>query len=63
MLKKYFFLLVLHRRFDGLVAEWLCRGLQILGCRFDSDPSLQNKSGVGRFFSYENLAFVLEKNG
>ena len=26
----------------GLVAEWLCRGLQILVCRFDSDPSLQN---------------------
>ena len=27
----------------GQVAEWLCRGLQILGCRFDSDPGLQNK--------------------
>ncbi len=26
---------------DGQVAEWLCRGLQILGCRFDSDPGLQ----------------------
>lgn len=25
----------------GQVAEWLCRGLQILGCRFDSDPGLQ----------------------
>ena len=25
---------------DGLVAEWLCRGLQILLCRFDSDPGL-----------------------
>lgn len=25
---------------DGQVAEWLCRGLQILGCRFDSDPGL-----------------------
>ena len=25
---------------QGLVAEWLCRGLQILVCRFDSDPSL-----------------------
>lgn len=24
----------------GQVAEWLCRGLQILGCRFDSDPGL-----------------------
>lgn len=24
----------------GLVAEWLCRGLQILVCRFDSDPGL-----------------------
>ena len=23
------------------MAEWLCRGLQILGCRFDSDPGLQ----------------------
>lgn len=22
------------------MAEWLCRGLQILGCRFDSDPGL-----------------------
>ena len=27
----------------GQVAEWLCRGLQILGCRFDSDPGLQIK--------------------
>ena len=27
----------------GQVAEWLCRGLQILGCRFDSDPGLQFK--------------------
>ena len=26
---------------DGQVAEWLCRGLQILVCRFDSDPGLQ----------------------
>ena len=26
---------------NGQVAEWLCRGLQILGCRFDSDPGLQ----------------------
>ncbi len=26
---------------NGLVAEGLCRGLQILVCRFDSDPSLQ----------------------
>ena len=26
----------------GQVAEWLCRGLQILGCRFDSDPGLQS---------------------
>ena len=25
----------------GQVAEWLCRGLQILLCRFDSDPGLQ----------------------
>ena len=25
----------------GWVAEWLCRGLQILVRRFDSDPSLQ----------------------
>lgn len=24
------------------MAEWLCRGLQILVCRFDSDPGLQN---------------------
>ena len=27
----------------GQVAEWLCRGLQILGCRFDSDPGLHKK--------------------
>jgi hypothetical protein len=25
----------------GAVAEWLCRGLQILVCRFDSGPCLQ----------------------
>lgn len=35
----------------GLVAEWLCRGLQILVCRFDSDPGLQNKNtGIDRCF-------------
>ena len=28
---------------NGQVAEWLCRGLQILVCRFDSDPGLQIK--------------------
>ena len=26
------------------MAEWLCRGLQILVCRFDSDPGLQTNS-------------------
>ena len=36
----------------GLVAEWLCRGLQILVCRFDSDPSLQISKG-------DNVAFFL----
>ena len=41
ILKNKFFLLGLCGQSDGLVAEWLCRGLQILLCRFDSDPSLQ----------------------
>ena len=40
MLKYYFFLPMIALR-EGQVAEWLCRGLQILGCRFDSDPGLQ----------------------
>ena len=26
---------------DGAVAEWLCSGLQIRLCRFDSGPCLQ----------------------
>ncbi|SBV36478.1 hypothetical protein STPYR_11408 [uncultured Stenotrophomonas sp.] len=28
---------------DGLVAEWLCSGLQIRVRRFDSDPGLHSK--------------------
>ena len=40
MLKYDFFLPKIRIR-EGQVAEWLCRGLQILGCRFDSDPGLQ----------------------
>ena len=40
MLKYDFFLPKIPLR-EGQVAEWLCRGLQILGCRFDSDPGLQ----------------------
>ena len=32
----------------GQVAEWLCRGLQILGCRFDSDPGLQLKKMISQ---------------
>ena len=34
------------------MAEWLCRGLQILVCRFDSDSGLQNKTlkFIGCFF-------------
>ena len=31
---------------QGWVAEWLCRGLQILERRFDSDPSLHIYSNV-----------------
>ena len=30
----------------GLVAEWLCSGLQIRVCRFDSGPGLQASLGV-----------------
>ena len=40
MLKYIYFLPKIATR-KGQVAEWLCRGLQILGCRFDSDPGLQ----------------------
>ena len=40
MLKSVYFLPKIVLR-EGQVAEWLCRGLQILGCRFDSDPGLQ----------------------
>ena len=40
MLKFIYFLPKIPIR-EGQVAEWLCRGLQILGCRFDSDPGLQ----------------------
>ena len=40
MLKSVYFLPKILSR-EGQVAEWLCRGLQILGCRFDSDPGLQ----------------------
>ena len=40
MLKCIYFLPKIAIR-EGQVAEWLCRGLQILGCRFDSDPGLQ----------------------
>ena len=37
---KYYFFLPKITLQVGQVAEWLCRGLQILGCRFDSDPGL-----------------------
>ena len=30
------------------MAEWLCRGLQILGCRFDSDPGLHFKKMINQ---------------
>ena len=33
---------------EGQVAEWLCRGLQILGCRFDSDPGLHFKKMINQ---------------
>ena len=42
MLKSDYFLPKMFLR-KGQVAEWLCRGLQILGCRFDSDPGLHFK--------------------
>ena len=42
MLQTRFFLFNMQSHVDGQVAEWLCRGLQILVCRFDSDPGLQN---------------------
>ena len=45
MLQCDFFLLNMVLR-NGQVAEWLCRGLQILGCRFDSDPGLQFKKMI-----------------
>src|SRR5471030_1383801 len=32
----------------GLVAEWLCSGLQIRQCRFDSGPGLHPPSSWGR---------------
>ena len=40
---KYDFFLPNMALLNGQVAEWLCRGLQILGCRFDSDPGLHKK--------------------
>ena len=44
----------------GLVAEWLCRGLQILVCRFDSDPSLQIKKAtfVAFFFVFRDFLYL-----
>ena len=42
MLKSCYFSPMIISR-EGQVAEWLCRGLQILGCRFDSDPGLHFK--------------------
>ncbi len=59
MLKNNFFLIGLYGQSNGLVAEWLCRGLQILVCRFDSDPSLQIKGDFYRSFFF--LLF-LQKN-
>ena len=48
----------------GLVAEWLCRGLQILVCRFDSDPSLQiKKATFVAFFFVFSESFMLAKIG
>jgi hypothetical protein len=36
-------------RFSGAVAEWLRSGLQSRVYRFDSDPRLQNYSGVAQW--------------
>ena len=62
MLKYNFFLRNMTTQSFGLVAEWLCRGLQILGCRFDSDPGLQNKKippcGVFFCFIFEFYVFL-----
>lgn len=40
MLNYKYFLSRIQRHYKGQMAEWLCRGLQILVCRFDSDSGL-----------------------
>ena len=52
MLNYNLFLRNMVTQSSGLVAEWLCRGLQILLCRFDSDPGLQNKHPQCRVFFF-----------
>ena len=44
------------------MAEWLCRGLQILLCRFDSDPGLQNKKHPLRVLFFMCMISVMIKS-
>ena len=47
--------------FDGGVAKWLCSGLQIRLCRFDSDPRLQiqaRKSTIYGLFTCSSPDFI-----
>ena len=44
------------------MAEWLCRGLQILLCRFDSDPGLQNKKHPLRVVFFMCMITIMIKS-
>ena len=44
------------------MAEWLCRGLQILLCRFDSDPGLQNKKHPLRVLFFMCMISIMIKS-